>query len=458
MVPDLENIQLEAALDLNGIILRRADAQLLGQEIRAQARWDIDARRAGRSGGTPLRTPDWQRLAGSSSPWRTRSCPPCRHGTGDASRPSARSDLDLALEPGLRVSGHVRITNGATRFLKPLGALRDIETDMTLDGWKATINSFTATLGGRPVGLGGELAWRADGDRQFDLRLTGQNLSLVRDPELFVRADLDLQLQKSFDEVARLSGEVQLQRSLLFRDFNSLIGFNRDQPEQRPPYFSIPQPPFGDWRLDVRVKGDRFLNVFSPAFKGEVSAGLQLLGTLREPIAVGAVTVDSGKILFPFGTLQIESGRVDLTREDPYRPRLDFRGQRDGITATLSPWICSGPMDAPNLTFQSVPPLSAQQILLMLTAGEIPRSDFGYDATDKAGQGGTYVGREFVNRFIGNTSTTERLSSRSGEDITDDGKPTYSIEYRFTDRWSAFGEYDRFQNVNSGLKFKVLSK
>jgi translocation and assembly module TamB len=205
------------------------------------------------------------------------------------------------------------------------------------------------------------------------------------------------------------------------------------------------------------VKGDRFLNVFSPAFKGEVSAGLQLLGTLREPIAVGAVTVDSGKVLFPFGTLQIASGRVDLTREDPYRPRLEFRaeGRNYGYTVTVD---LRGPMDAPNLTFQSVPPLNAQQILLMLTAGEIPRSDFGYDATDKAGQVGYYIGKEFVNRFIGNTSTTERLILKSGEDVTNEGKTTYSIEYLFTDRWSVFGEYDRFQNVNSGLKFKVLSK
>jgi hypothetical protein len=42
--------------------------------------------------------------------------------------------------------------------------------------------------------------------------------------------------------------------------------------------------------------------------------------------------------------------------------------------------------------------------------------------------------------------------------VTQDGKTTYAIEYLFNDRWSAFGEYDRFQNVNSGLKFKVFSK
>ncbi|MCU0787092.1 MAG: translocation/assembly module TamB, partial [Verrucomicrobia bacterium] len=455
VVPELEDVRLEAGLDLGGVELRRADARLLGQEIRARARWAIGARNW-KEWWEAVRAPDWGRIDGDL---RLEDAPLSALSAlaPGIIAPVGRADLELSLLPPRRVHGRLTITNGATRFFKPLGALRDIEADIAWDGWQATINTFTATLGGRPVGLSGELGWRDDGEHRLDLRLTGRNLSLVRDPELFVRADLDLRLQKSFDAIALLSGDVQLQRSLLFRDFNSLLSFDRSQPEQRPPYFSIRQPPFGDWRLDVRVKGDRFLNVFSPAFKGEVSAGLQLQGTLREPIAVGAVTVDSGKVLFPFGTLNLENGRVDLTRDDPYRPRLEFRGEgrNYGYIVTVD---LRGPMDAPNLTFQSVPPLNAQQILMMLTAGEIPRSDFGYGATDKAGQVGYYIGKEFVNRFIGNTSTTERLILRSGEDVTQDGKTTYAIEYLFNDRWSAFGEYDRFQNVNSGLKFKVLSK
>jgi len=32
------------------------------------------------------------------------------------------------------------------------------------------------------------------------------------------------------------------------------------------------------------------------------------------------------------------------------------------------------------------------------------------------------------------------------------------LEYRISDRFSVFGEYDRFQEFNSGLKVKVLSK
>lgn len=455
VVPRLEHPHVEAVVGLGGLEISQASASVLGQDIEAQLQWEIAASgwnewmetlRArdltGVTGNVRMRDADLAALAGLAP---------------SLIAPIGTLDLDLALQPGLQVEGHLVLSNAATRYLKPIGALRDITTDLALTGWDATMKRFEATLGGRPVTMDGELSWQSNGDRRFDLHLTGENLSLVRDPELFVRADLDVRLQKALGGVARLSGDVGLQHSLLFRDFSLLVGFDRTRPEQRPPYFSIPQPPFGDWQLDLRVKGDRFLNVISPAFKGEVSAGLQLLGTLREPIAVGAVTVDSGKILFPFGMVELENGRVDLTREDPYRPRLDFRGVglNFGYTITVD---LTGAADAPNLTFQSVPPLTAQQILLMLSAGEIPRSDFSYSSTDKASRVGLYIGKEFVNRFIGNTAATERLIFRGGEDITDEGKPTYTLEYRFTDRWSVFGEYNRFRDFNSGLKFKVLSR
>jgi len=453
--PTAKDLRLDAVADLNGVTVRRLEARLLDQQVIAQGQWSVTATNWS-DWFSAFQQPDWSRLTGRLRMPQAELSALSALAPGVIA-PVGQADLDLALGAGWRVNGRLILTNAATRFLKPVGALRDIEADITLDGWSAAVQRFTGRLGGQPVTLRGDMAWRSDGDRRLDLRLQGENLSLLRNPDLFLRADLDLRLQKSFGEVARLSGEVGLRRSLLLRNFNSLVGFDRERPEQRPPYFSIPQPPFGDWQLDVRVKGNRFLNVISPAFKGEISAGLQLAGTLREPLAVGSVTVDQGRILFPFGMVKLENGRVDLTREDPYQPHLDFRGvgQNFGYSVTVD---VSGLAEEPNVIFQSVPPLTTQQILLMLTAGEIPRSDFGYSSTDKATRVGLYVGGEFLNRFIGNTSASERLVFRSGQDVTDQGSPTYLLEYRVTDRWAVFGEYDRFRDLNSGLKFKVLSK
>lgn len=454
-LPRCENLRLEGRIGIGGLRETHASAELLGQRIEAELEWKLAASNW-LEWVEAVVDPDWTQLSGSVRMEGAELGALAALAPGILA-PVGTMNLALALHPGLKVRGHLNVTNAATRPFEPMGALRDIHADIRWQGWDVVIDRCEARLAGRPLRVDGTWGWRSNGDHRFNLRLLGKDLSLVREPDLFVRADVDLRAEKAFGEQTRVSGDVQLQRSLLFRDFNALVGFDREQAGQRPPYFRISEPPFGDWQLDLRVRGDRFLRVISPAFKGEVSAGLQLLGTLREPFAVGAVTVDAGKLLFPFGTLELESGRVDLTREDPYQPQLDFRGigQNYGYTITLN---LRGPIEALSLTFQSVPPLTAQQILLMLTAGEIPRSDFGYSATDKAGRVGFYVGKEFVNRFLGSTSTSERLSLRMGEYITDEGKPTYSLQYRLSDRWSAFGEYDRFRDFNSGLRFKVLSK
>ena len=211
------------------------------------------------------------------------------------------------------------------------------------------------------------------------------------------------------------------------------------------------------WEIDVRLRGDGFLQVMSPAFKGQLSAGLTLSGTLEEPLAIGDISVDRGKVLFPFGQLTIDSGRVTLTEEDPFRPQIALSAQGWNFGYDISANLI-GAADAPAFTLQSIPHLTARQILMMLTAGEIPRDDFGYGTRDKATKIGYYLGTGFVNRFLGNSSSSERLVIRSGEHITDEGKPTHSIEYRFDDRWSVFGEYNRFRDFNSGLRLKVLSR
>ena len=51
-----------------------------------------------------------------------------------------------------------------------------------------------------------------------------------------------------------------------------------------------------------------------------------------------------------------------------------------------------------------------------------------------------------------------RLTIRSGEDISQEGKTTYYLEYKLADDWSVIGEYDRFNALNAGLKWRIFSR
>jgi translocation and assembly module TamB len=63
-----------------------------------------------------------------------------------------------------------------------------------------------------------------------------------------------------------------------------------------------------------------------------------------------------------------------------------------------------------------------------------------------------------LSRYLGSDPSEERLILRSGESISEDGRLTYSVEYRLTDRWSIMGEYDEFNAFNADLKWKVFAR
>ena len=117
-----------------------------------------------------------------------------------------------------------------------------------------------------------------------------------------------------------------------------------------------------------------------------------------------------------------------------------------------------GPADGANVILSSTPPLTSEQILLMLTAGEVPQSDFSFSNGARAGRLGTFLGTDLLSRYWGSDPAKERLIFRTGESISGAGRLTYSVEYRLTDRWSIIGAYDEFNAFNTDLKWKVFTR
>ena len=94
----------------------------------------------------------------------------------------------------------------------------------------------------------------------------------------------------------------------------------------------------------------------------------------------------------------------------------------------------------------------------MLTAGSVPQGRMSYSTQDKVGRFGLILGRDFLTRLGFSDSSSERLEFRTGEYVSEEGRPTQQVEYRLSEHWSAYGEYDRFGGINGGLKWRILSR
>jgi len=374
------------------------------------------------------------------------------------------ASADISLQPGGNFRGGISITNARTHALESIGPVRNIQLLAHLDGHTVRLDNASGEIGGQRVNIDGSMEldeeiWRTNGLPRFQVHVNGTNVPLARNPSVLLRANVDLTATNSGIGVPTIYGSVKLRDSLFLADLQALVPERAASARKRPPYFSVDVEPWAQWRLKVGVTGDSFLRVQTPLFRGKVSTVLSVEGTLKDPVALGQVKIDPGStVTFPFSSLDVKQGFVSLTSEDPYRPRLYITagGKRFGYDVKME---ATGPVDAPVVQFSAVPGLSSEEIVLMLTAGQVPRGVGATATTQQRAQGlALFVGKNLLSDLGIGGNGQERLTFHSGEEITQTGRPTYDIEYQLTKRWSVIGEYDRFDQYNLNLKFKAYSK
>jgi translocation and assembly module TamB len=358
--------------------------------------------------------------------------------------------------------GALSVHRARTRPLPSVGPLRDIDLKLTCQGRTLALDHAAARIGTATVALHGQADlrgthWLAETLPPFELTLRGTNVPLTREPDCIIRSDLNLSITKTNGAPPLISGEAHLRDSFYLTDLSRLVSGGVAQPSRRPPYFSITEPPLASWRAAVHATGERFLKVRSTLFNGEVSANLNLGGTLKEPVLLGDIKIDSGNINFPFASLQVEQGLVTLSSANPYRPQLavSAASKQFGYDIKLE---VNGFADAPVIQFSSNPPLSSQQILLMVTAGTLPGGTYSLTPQQRAQTMALFLGRDLLNTLGVGEQTEQRLIIHSGQEISEVGRPTYEVEYKVSPRWSVVGEYDRFGDYNAGLKWQIYAK
>jgi translocation and assembly module TamB len=376
--------------------------------------------------------------------------------------PQGDLNVSLALERGAKLNGSLTVEHARTRPLGEFGPLRDINLSLRCQDRILQLESASAKVSAAEVALtgGADLHgtnWLEGELPPFELSLRGTEVPLARKPELIVRSDLLLGITHTNNGPPLISGVVHLRDGFYLSDLSALVPGKVATPSARPPYFSIEEPLLADWRLAVAVDGARFLQIRSPLFNGQVSANLNLQGTLKDPIVLGNLKIDSGLVRFPFADLRVQQGLVNLSSQDPYHPQLlvSATSKQFGYDIRME---VSGTADAPVVQFSSNPPLSSEQIVLLITSGQMPQGAYTLTPQQRAQTVALFLGRDVLSKLGFGDQSQQRLTIRSGEQISDQGKPTYNLEYKLTDRWSLTGEYDRFGDYNAGFKWRIYSR
>jgi translocation and assembly module TamB len=331
----------------------------------------------------------------------------------------------------------------------------------------ARLQTFTGELGGAPFQITGSVMRNNDSGADADLRLQGENLLFYRSEGLKVRADTDLTVKGPVKRL-EVAGEVAITDGRLVKYFDflsTLKGSSKPKTDLGLHLFSIGQPPLSDMVFDVRLTSKKPFTIRNNLAKGALRPELKLAGTGEIPVLVGEVYLDPTRISLPAGSLLFESGVIRFDPKRPDRPTLDLVGTSKmlGYDVTM---LVEGPYDEPVVTLSSVPPLSNEELLLLLIAGQQPGSTNDTQASQQQSMNvAVFLGRDLIARWFGSDSSEagesimDRFEIGIGRAVTRSGEETIDAQFRIADgvlrdgdNLYITGEKDIFDFYNAGLK------
>lgn len=288
-------------------------------------------------------------------------------------RGTLSGNVQLAGTPSApQTEGAIEWKGGRLAPPDPWLPMEDIETKIGFYGSEAVFEQTRGRMGEGTFGLAGKIGFAAWTDPQAEAQVRGENLSFYADEHWQLKGAADLELRGS-KSAGAIKGTLGLDGSVVRRGLAITPQVLATAP-------ATPAPPaasssvagaFAAWTLDLKLPSSAPLPVGPAGEDGSVVADLYLQGTVGEPLLLGTIHADKLKARFPSGAGLSAAGRLHFTRERPWVPVLDLTG-----VGTAGPYDIRagvfGPLDERRLLVSAAPPLTAEQIVLLLTTGVSP--------------------------------------------------------------------------------------
>jgi len=476
---------------IHGIQLHHADADKPGRKISAPMPVDIEAQmNIGDNGGNATiacRLGGVSVLSGTvSSPgrwfWSERESRPL---VGHITVDHCPLDGLLGAVPGLlqgtgRLSGSmaiagsvsapaftgdVTISDGTFKISNTIPSITGVQGEISLRKGRMLLTKLTGDLGFSPARLDGSIDFIGPQAPVLDLHLTGDNLLLVQNSDLRLRANADLQLKGPWQALSA-SGVTTITSALYSRRIELVGGKSGGGPkDDHLQLFLLRDPPLSQMHFDVHMrtstkKSDEGLRIANNVIRASATVDVHLGGTGAVPQPDGSIIVREALVTLPFSTVIVERGEVVFPKNDPFSPTIAAAGRAQvrqyAVTVNIQ-----GAVRDPDVHAACVG-LAERDAILLLTAGATTDELENPDGQMAAlGRVGTWIGRETWRKIRGpgdpdaGPTPLDNLTMEFGRAVSDTGRETIEAEMRLNDPGKAlgyflYGERDRYDDYNMG--------
>lgn len=365
-----------------------------------------------------------------------------------------------------KFAGELALADGEVRAASSLPSLSGIKAKLVLDGERIRVDALNGEMGGAPFSLTGSIS-PFGADPSVDLSLAGEHLLLYRASGIRVRADARLTITGPV-RAMQIGGALALDDSRFTHDFDFLSSFGKHTAS--PPLFSRPLfelgAPFDAAVLDVKLDSTNPFVIANNVLNGGLRANLRLVGTGALPILRGTIVIEPTRVSLPSGKITTRSGTLEFLPSAPFAPRIDVladtRMQGYDIKIHLS-----GTIEEPIVDLSSVPPLSHEDLLLLVLTGTLPRTDQKSPTGTRAAKTvAVYFANDVVSNWFrgsgsgGGATDSDVLEVETGHDASETtGVESATARLRvwkgvFSKNSSLYvtGERDIYDRYNFGLR------
>ena len=275
------------------------------------------------------------------------------------------------------LSGAGDMTVNVARFTNAtLPTLRGFNVRFTFTDNVLTLDRFGGDLAGGPFNMSGRVTFAKLTDPILDLQMRAQSVLVARNDTLTARADGDVKVTGPL-AAATVSGNVALTNTRFLKNIDlipiGLPGRPAPQPPaERPEFFSLPGPPFRDWKFDVAIKTKDPVLIRGNLATGEATTDLKLTGTGLKPGLQGMVHMEDVEATLPFSRLNVSRGSLTFNPKDSTNPTIDLQGTSVIRDYTVRVYVY-GTLLSPQAIFTSEPPLPQEEIISLIATGTTRR-------------------------------------------------------------------------------------
>lgn len=248
--------------------------------------------------------------------------------------------------------------------------MEDVETKIRFQESEAVFEESRGRMGEGTFGFAGKIGLANLGDPQWEGQLRGENLSLYADAGLRLKGSAELEAGGR-KESGQIKGTISLDGSSVERGLMITPKLGEVPPASATAEVAPSSGYFGAWALDLKLTAAAPIRVGADGADGALLPDLYLQGTVGEPLLLGTIRADRWMLRWPSEAKLMAAGRIHFTREKPGVPVLDLAGAGEAGAYDIRAGVF-GPLDERKLFLSSAPPLTTEQIVLLLATGVSP--------------------------------------------------------------------------------------